>query len=107
MDALLNQPNPPTAVFAMSDEMAFGAIRSLRKHGLEPGKDISIVGIDNHPMSEYLGLTTVAQPVADLGIRAGEHLLRQIVGADPLDGSNRVTELPTELIVRSSTGVNN
>ena len=107
MDALLNQPNPPTAVFAMSDEMAFGAIRSLRKHGLEPGKDISIVGIDNHPMSEYLGLTTVAQPVADLGIRSGEHLLRQIVGADPLDGSNRVTELPTELIVRSSTGVNN
>jgi LacI family repressor for deo operon, udp, cdd, tsx, nupC, and nupG len=105
MDALLNRPNPPTAVFAMSDEMAFGAIRSLRKHGLEPGRDISIVGIDNHPMSEYLGLTTVAQPVADLGIRAGEHLLGQIVGADPLNGSGRVTELPTELIVRSSTGL--
>ncbi len=104
MDALLNQPNPPTAVFAMSDEMAFGAIRSLRKHGLEPGRDVSIVGIDNHPMSSYLGLTTVAQPVTDLGIKAGERLLGQIVGSDPLNGTGRVTELPTELIVRSSTG---
>lgn len=104
MDALLNQPNPPTAVFAMSDEMAFGAIRSLRKHGLEPGRDVSIVGIDDHPMSSYLGLTTVAQPVTDLGIKAGERLLGLIVGSDPLDGNGRVTELPTELIVRSSTG---
>ncbi len=104
MDALLNQPNPPTAVFAMSDEMAFGAIRSLRKHGLEPGRDISIVGIDNHPMSSYLGLTTVSQPVADLGIKAGERLLEQIVGPDSLNGNGLVTELPTELIVRSSTG---
>jgi DNA-binding LacI/PurR family transcriptional regulator len=104
MDALLNQSNPPTAVFAMSDEMAFGAIRSLRKHGLEPGRDVSIVGIDDHPMSSYLGLTTVAQPVADLGIKAGERLLGLIVGSDPLDGNGRVTELPTELIVRTSTG---
>ncbi len=104
MDALLNQPNPPTAVFAMSDEMAFGAIRSLRKHGLEPGRDISIVGIDNHPMSSYLGLTTVSQPVADLGIKAGERLLEQIVRPDSLNGNGLVTELPTELIVRSSTG---
>jgi len=105
MDALLTQPNPPTAVFAMSDEMAFGAIRSLREHGLEPGRDVSIIGIDDHPMSSYLGLTTVSQPVSDLGIKAGERLLRQIIGSDPLNGDARVIELPTELIVRSSTGL--
>jgi LacI family repressor for deo operon, udp, cdd, tsx, nupC, and nupG len=104
MDALLNQSNPPTAVFAMSDEMAFGAIRSLRKHGLEPGRDVSIVGIDDHPMSSYLGLTTVSQPVSELGIKAGERLLGQIVGIDPPSGNDRVSELPTELIVRNSTG---
>ena len=104
MDALLNQSNPPTAVFAMSDEMAFGAIRSLRKHGLEPGRDVSIVGIDDHPMSSYLGLTTVSQPVSELGIKAGERLLGQIVGIDPPGGNDRVSELPTELIVRNSTG---
>lgn len=105
MDALLTQPNPPTAVFAMSDEMAFGAIRSLHEHGLEPGRDVSIIGIDDHPMSSYLGLTTVSQPVSDLGIKAGERLLGQIIGSDPLNGDARVTELPTELIVRSSTGL--
>jgi DNA-binding LacI/PurR family transcriptional regulator len=105
MDALLTQPNPPTAVFAMSDEMAFGAIRSLHKHGLEPGRDVSIIGIDDHPMSSYLGLTTVSQPVSDLGIKAGERLLGQIFGSDPLGGDARVTELPTKLIVRSSTAL--
>ena len=105
MDALLNQLNPPTAVFAMSDEMAFGAIRSLRTHGLEPGRDVSIVGIDDHPMSSYLGLTTIAQPVADLGKKAGERLLAQLAGSDSLGGNDRVTQLPTELMVRSSTGM--
>ena len=105
MDALLNQLNPPTAVFAMSDQMAFGAIRSLRTHGLEPGRDVSIVGIDDHPMSSYLGLTTIAQPVADLGKKAGERLLAQLAGSDSLGGNDRVTQLPTELMVRSSTGM--
>lgn len=107
MDALLNQPNPPTAVFAMSDEMAFGAIRSLRKHGIEPGRDVSIVGVDDHPMSSYLGLTTVSQPVSELGVTAGERLLAQILGIDPLGENGRVTELPTTLVVRNSTGPKN
>ena len=48
MSALLAQKQPPSAVFAMSDEMAFGAIRSLHSHGLVTGKDVSIVGIDGH-----------------------------------------------------------
>ena len=65
MTALLARPNPPTAVFAMSDEMAFGALRSLRAHGLEPGRDLSVVGFDGHEMSEHLDLTTVVQPVEE------------------------------------------
>ena len=65
--ALLTQKNPPTAVFAMSDEMAFGAMKAMRSHGLQPGKDISLVGVDGHDMSEFLDLTTVVQPVQDLG----------------------------------------
>jgi LacI family transcriptional regulator, repressor for deo operon, udp, cdd, tsx, nupC, and nupG len=104
MDALLGRPNPPTAVFAMSDEMAFGAIRSLRNHGLEPGRDVSIIGIDNHPMSSYMGLTTVSQPVTELGVKAGELLLRQMQGPVAPISADRLTELPTELIVRTSTG---
>lgn len=97
---LLTQPRP-TAVFAMSDEMAFGAMRSLRAHGLTPGRDLSLIGIDGHDVSELLDLTTVAQPVFDLGRIAAEALLVQI-----RSGTDRATEpmrIPTYLVVRGST----
>ncbi|MGI9135632.1 MAG: LacI family DNA-binding transcriptional regulator [Candidatus Nanopelagicales bacterium] len=102
MTALLTHRNRPTAVFAMSDEMAFGAMRAMRSHGLTPGKDISIIGIDNHDLSELLDLTTVAQPVLDLGRVAAEALLVQIRSGS---GSTRPDSfvLPTQLIVRGST----
>jgi DNA-binding LacI/PurR family transcriptional regulator len=102
MTALLTHRNRPTAVFAMSDEMAFGAMRAMRAHGLTPGKDISIIGIDNHDLSELLDLTTVAQPVFDLGRVAAEALLVQIRSGS---GSARPDSfvLPTQLIVRGST----
>ncbi len=102
MAALLSLPRPPTAVFAMSDEMAFGALRALRRHGLQPGADVSIIGVDGHDMSEFLDLSTVAQPVADLGRSAAEALLVQM--RSPATGpSHRGIHLPTRLIVRGST----
>lgn len=101
MRALLNQPEPPTAVFAMSDEMAFGAMRAIRSHGLEPGRDISVIGIDDHPMSDYLGLSTVAQPVRTLGETAGERLLARMLR--PIDMPAIVTDIDTHLVLRSST----
>jgi LacI family repressor for deo operon, udp, cdd, tsx, nupC, and nupG len=102
MTALLTHRERPTAVFAMSDEMAFGAMRAMRSHGLTPGKDISIIGIDNHDLSELLDLTTVAQPVFDLGRVAAEALLVQIRAGN---GSAKPDSfvLPTQLIVRGST----
>lgn len=102
MTALLTHREPPTAVFAMSDEMAFGAMKALRSHGLQPGKDVSLVGIDGHDMSEYLDLTTVVQPVQDLGRIAAEALVLQLrsPGADVPHDS---IQLPTQLIVRGST----
>ena len=102
MTALLTQKNPPTAVFAMSDEMAFGAMKALRSHGLQPGRDVSLVGVDGHDMSELLDLTTVVQPVQDLGRIAAEALLLQLrsPGAEVSAESIR---LPTQLIVRGST----
>jgi DNA-binding LacI/PurR family transcriptional regulator len=102
MTALLTQKNPPTAVFAMSDEMAFGALRSLRNHGLKPGVDISVVGVDGHDMSEHLELTTVVQPVFDLGRIAAEALLVQLRTL-PQDVNLEPTRVPTQLVVRSST----
>lgn len=102
MTALLAQKTPPTAVFALSDEMAFGALRALRHHGLTPGADVALVGIDGHDMSEHLDLTTVVQPVYDMGRIAAESLLVQMraqtraVAGDPV-------RLATQLIVRGST----
>ena len=101
MTALLAQPNPPTAVFALSDEMAFGALRAMRAHGLRPGIDVSIVGVDGHDMSEHLDLTTVVQPVSELGRIATEALLAQLN-----DGAARVEPIrvATQLVARGSTG---
>jgi DNA-binding LacI/PurR family transcriptional regulator len=100
MTSLLARPNPPTAVFAMSDEMAFGALRSLRNHGLEPGRDVSVVGFDGHEMSEHLDLTTVVQPVERIGARAAQTLLDRL--DDPSTEPVHV-ELPLEMVVRGST----
>jgi DNA-binding LacI/PurR family transcriptional regulator len=102
MTTLLARPNPPTAVFAMSDEMAFGALRSLRAHGLEPGRDVSVVGFDGHEMAEHLDLTTVVQPVEEIGARAAEALLAALdnPGAEP-----QHVVLPLDMVVRGSTAL--
>jgi DNA-binding LacI/PurR family transcriptional regulator len=86
----------------MSDEMAFGALRSLRAHGLEPGRDVSVVGFDGHEMSEHLDLTTVVQPVEEIGARAARMLINAV------DDPNRETKhdvLPLDMVVRGSTAL--
>ena len=103
MTNLLTLPDPPSAVFAMSDEMAFGALRSLSLHGRVAGRDVSIIGIDGHDVSEHLDLTTVAQPVTDLGRLAAESLLGQI-GAAEHEPPPGIVRIPTQLRVRGSTG---
>jgi LacI family transcriptional regulator, repressor for deo operon, udp, cdd, tsx, nupC, and nupG len=101
MECLLAQPERPTAVFAISDEMAFGAMRAMRRHGLTPGREISIVGYDGHELSDLLDLTTVVQPVEQLGVRGAELMLERL-----LDPSLPVRQIvyPIELVVRGSTG---
>jgi DNA-binding LacI/PurR family transcriptional regulator len=102
MNALLTLGDRPTAVLAFSDEMAFGAMRSLRSHGLTPGVDVSLIGIDGHEMSEYLDLTTVAQPVTELGRLGAESLLAQMnAGMRPSDAE--AIRVPTQLMPRGSS----
>lgn len=103
MHQLLDQPESPTAVFAMSDEMAFGALKALRARDLQPGIDISIIGIDDHPMSDYLGLTTVGQPVAQLGVIAAERLVAQMNASADADLLPETVHVETALIPREST----
>ena len=63
MAQLLARDVPPTAVFAFSDELAAGAYQGALEAGLRVPEDLSIVGVDGHPIAETLGLTTVEQDV--------------------------------------------
>jgi len=101
MTELLAVARPPTAVFAQSDEMAMGALRALRLHRLKVPDDVSVVGFDDHELSEVLGLTTVAQPVADQGAEAARLLLRQL--EEPDAAAPEYAEMATKLILRDTT----
>jgi LacI family repressor for deo operon, udp, cdd, tsx, nupC, and nupG len=98
---LLSAPDRPTAIVAASDEMAIGVRESARRLGVRVPEDLSIIGIDDYVLSGVLGLTTVRQDVAGLGTTAAELLLRAL-----LEGEECRDEvlMPTELVVRSSTG---
>src|SRR5918997_7112935 len=100
--ALLRAPSPPTAIFAGSDLQAMGVYRALYEMGLRIPDDVSVVGFDDLPLSGLLtpALTTVRQPVREMGAQATRMLLRIIAGKR-LE-SPRV-ELATSLIVRESS----
>lgn len=102
MSQLLGRSRRPTAVFALSDEMAFGAMRALRRAGLRVPQDVSVVGFDDHEMADLLELTTVAQPVVQQGAAVARLLLDQLA-AGSADPAQQVLSLPTQLIVRGST----
>ena len=100
--SLLRDPRSrPTAVFAASDEMAIGAILAARDLGLTVPGDVSVIGIDDHELAEFFGLSTVAQFPAEQGRRAVEILMDQLhPGRCSPTGD---FPLRFELIVRSST----
>lgn len=101
LSELLGRNRRPTAIFAQSDEMAFGAIRALRLSGLSVPDHMSVVGFDNHDMADLLDLTTVGQPVVEQGEAAASLLLdRLAAGGDP---GYELRLLPTRLIIRGST----
>ena len=98
MARLLAVPEPPTAVFAYSDELAFAAIAHARSVGVRVPEDLSVVGVDGHPFTELLGVTTVDQDVAGQGRIAAELAVRLIEGL-PVTS----IELPVRLVDRGST----
>ncbi len=100
MEQLLEEPVFPTAVFAESDEMAFGALRTLRNAHIQVPERMSVIGIDDHEFAYSVGLTTIAQPVREQGAAAASALLRLLAGGSD---EQSVTLMPTRLIVRGST----
>ena len=101
MEQLLALPEPPTAVFAASDEMAFGALAAARASGCTVPSDVSVIGVDGHELAETLGLTTVVQPVFGQG-RLAADLVLQALGGDDSRRHEHVL-LGTQLLVREST----
>jgi LacI family transcriptional regulator len=99
--ALLDLPNPPTAIFASNDIMAMGVMDAVRSRGLRIPDDISIVGFDDIPQSAVVrpALTTVNQPLEKMGRVATQMLLDLLRQPDKEAGR---IELPTELVIRDS-----
>lgn len=100
--AALRSPGPPTAIFALSDALAYGAYLACADLGLRIPGDVSVAGFDDHPVSQLLApaLTTVSWDTARAAAAAAAMLL------DAIDGTRRLGRelvLPPRLVVRNST----
>ncbi len=100
---LLDLPDPPTAIMTGNDAMAFGVMRLIRERGLHVGSDIAVGGFDDVSASDYVQpeLTTVRQPVYEVGQLLTNMLLQLIAGIQP---TSRGILLEPEIIVRASSG---
>lgn len=98
VDYLMGLETPPTAIFAMSDRIALAAIERLREKGFRVPGDVSIIGFDGIPEGAFSEppLTTIAQPIAEIGRRAVKIIMDG-------DGAVHKDNLPVELTVRAST----
>ena len=100
MQRLLDRGEPLDAVFAGNDQMAAGAYTAIQGRGLRIPEDIAVVGFDDDSFATSVtpALTTVHHPIIELGKKMAETLVNLIEG-NPTD---RVTMLPTSLVVRDS-----
>jgi LacI family transcriptional regulator len=105
MKALLSRPEPPSAVFCVSDRTAFGAMSAISEAGLRVPEDIALVGFDDVPESLHSNppLTTVHLPKWEMGVEAARRLAR-VISQSPSDENMplKIT-LPTFLVRRVST----
>ncbi|MDQ3469635.1 MAG: substrate-binding domain-containing protein, partial [Actinomycetota bacterium] len=98
---LLDRARPPTAIFALSDEMAFGTLVAARRRGFDVPRQLSVIGVDDHDVAEVMGLTTVRQRVSEHGAAAAR-ALPVLLSGDDRPSSHAVGTI--ELVVRATTG---
>lgn len=103
MEELLRLKDRPTAVFCFSDDMAIGAINALREYDYDIPNDMSVIGFDDIRYASLVSpkLTTIRQPLEQMGSKCMQVLLGLMNGKKDLD---KYIELPTELVIRQSTG---
>jgi DNA-binding LacI/PurR family transcriptional regulator len=95
-------PQPPSAIFAVSDTLAIGVLSALRRLGKRVPEDVAVVGFDDISLAAQVapGLSTVAQPMRELGATAAQLLLRRLAAPSaPVSG----VLLAHRLVVRGSS----
>ncbi len=100
MRELLGRSPRPDAVFVASDVQALGALKALRDAGLRCPEDLALIGFDDIRTSAYVGLSTLRQPMYEMGRVATEQLLRRIADGDAPPAH---TTFSPELIVRETS----
>ena len=99
--ALLSLKDPPTAVFATSDEMAFGVLAAARRLNVRVPEDLSVIGIDGHELADVVELTTVEQPVRRQGAISAQLALDALEVGDAAIEQDVVVDV--QLVQRKST----
>jgi LacI family transcriptional regulator len=103
---MLDHPTPPTAVVAATDTLAAGVLAALRTRGLQPGRELAVVGFDDTAAASVLDLSSVRQPIEDVGRAVIRALLRSLRTARQAGDNEEPTGqlfVPT-LVVRASSG---
>ena len=103
---LLAAGAPPTAIFAASDEMAYGVLTAARERGLSVPRDLSVVGVDGHDLAGLFDLTTIDQFPHAQGERAGAAMLAALAPDEAEVDAPRLLDLaplPFELVTRGTT----
>ncbi len=101
-EKLMSLDNPPTAIFCLTDVTAVGAMHAVSERGLKIPEDISILGYDNIPIASYMipQLTTIEQPIMNMGETAVELLLKNL--SEPVAVKQKAV-LETNLVIRQTT----
>ncbi len=99
--ALIQRPDPPTAIFAGNDAQAAGVYQALYEQNIRIPDDMSVIGFDDVMYSAQMSppLTTIHQPLVEIG-RMATNMLLQLISGLPLDSLH--VELSTSLVVRQS-----
>jgi LacI family transcriptional regulator len=99
MRDILQRSKPPVNIFALCDLFALGVVEEAARTGLDIGKDVRVIGFDDHPWTAELGLTTVHQNIEEMGETAAGLLLERLSGdKSPV----REVRFTPELVVRNS-----
>ena len=105
MERLLALEPPPTAVFLTSDTQALGALQAIRESGRRVPDDVAVVGYDDIEVAQYVGLSTVRQPMFQMGQEGARLLLAALDNRDSEENKDTLSplSLPVELVVRETS----